>query len=245
MTRNKSSHNDGLSLVEMLVALGIMGILAVGVARFSSNFEKSKARSTAKTHTKNINKRLLKFVERDMKFQTAFSVQDNGLTLEITRRKTFDQADTDATYVVRYVTRCQQIPNDIRSILRDRVYAVSRLKQAIYSSAHTCFDRLKDICNDSTYPQVFIEFDDTDDRIPVYRPNLFPDFATQTAKRELRKGTAGTAMCSGESGGKIQVMVNSAYLLSAGDSSESVSVLSDQILLTTDNIAGVTLLPNE
>ena len=238
-------NKQGFSLVEILVAIGIMGIIAVGVARFTRNFERSQARANARAHSKKINKRLLKFVQRDMKFQTDFTVEDDGLTLSVTRRKTFDQNDTDAVYTVRFVTRCVDIPAAISNPLETKIFNVDSIRDKIFDSENACFEKLVDLCDNNQYPQVFIDYDTTDDRIPAYRPNLVPDFSGNFAQKTLRQGTLGTAICFGEAGNKLQVVANSIFLTGSVNKQEKVGIISDQVLLTTDNIAGVTLLPNE
>ncbi len=237
----ETKSSSGFTLVELMVALGIMAIIAVGVAKFSSNISKSRARSAAKTFVTKQNDRLLKFLQQDIRFQTALNITNNGLTMAITRSKTYDPNAPNDQYTVTYRTRCVPSPASVASTL-DKIYTAANANNIFVDP---CLIRLANSCPNGTYPEVFIDVNEADPRIPGYNPNNFPNLSAASVAAGIRKGSIGSALCINESGTKIQAVVSSIYLTGNINGVEMFQIQTNELLMSVDNIAGITLLPNE
>ena len=235
-------ENSGFSMIEMLFAACIMGIIGIVMSSFLKKNEGSNARFKAKSYSQRLNSRVLDFVKRDLKYQTSFQVKNNGLSFEITRRKMYDGVDTSDTYTVTYTTRCADIPSKLKSSLQNYIYTPEKNRNEIYSDSHKCLERLKDSCASNQYPQLFIDYNTNDQRIPAYKPNIFPNLNLPSLQRSLRKRAAGVALCAGTSNDRVEVMVNTIYLAGKVDKRETVRVSSDQMLLSSKNVSGAVLL---
>jgi prepilin-type N-terminal cleavage/methylation domain-containing protein len=232
----------GYSLIEILVATAILGAIGVGVASFFENFEKSQTKMAARSQSTDQNHRLLEYVKRDFRYQTAYQVI-SPTRMRITRRQRYQTNNSDATYQVEFRSECATPPQSVRNILR-AAYSSNNNQNQIQTNSNRCLQELQ--CPNGQYPQVRVIPDTTGPRIPSYQPQMYPSFAQNQNKQDrIRTGSIGTGLCFYESANKIRVVANSVFLGGESSGVESVSFANDEALLSKSNIAGVEIIPSD
>ena len=80
------SRESGMSLIEMMVGLGLVGLIAYGISTFMHNTGQNLASQEARASFEMTSKQLLKLVERDIRLQAVPStINGGGLELKVTR----------------------------------------------------------------------------------------------------------------------------------------------------------------
>lgn len=243
-------NNKAYSLIELMITAGIIGIIAIGIARFSSSFQSNQAKSDARSTTHDMNRRLLGFIQRDFRYQSNFQVKPGNLSLEIRRRQQYTAEDSDASYLVTYSSECVSPPSSKTEFAQfiSEVYG-SANRSEIYSEQNQCLKLLN--CPNGQYPRVRITTNISGERIPSYNPSIFPDLndtptANELSQRDLvRRGAVGTAICFFSSGSRIRVISESIFLTGKVEGVEKIQVSRNESLISSSNIAGVEILPNE
>lgn len=236
----KIKNSSGFTIVELMISLGILSLIVVGVMQMSSRIEKGKAYNKARDFAKHQNLQIIEYLKRDMKYQTQIAISNNGLSLSITRPKTYDMTKQGDEYTVAYQSQCIDIPDAVDTLLK--VYKASNAEKF---SKSPCLERLRQTCSENTYPQVSIIADTNDTRIPAYKPSKFPDLSKAKAAAQIRQGGVGSALCFDQSNDQIRIIVSSIYLTGPIRDRETFQVETQQVFLSTGNIAGIRLLPNE
>lgn len=245
---------DGYSLVEMVVALGIIAVIALGVQRFTSNVATTQARQASRDYAVETNKRILQYIQRDFKYRfdnNTYQINNGNLRLRIDRRQRYDINDSDARYAVNFETLCTTItnlPNEVQQTLA-RVY--SNANRNDLAGKGRCFQAAN--CPARTYPQIRIRTDVVGNRVPTYNPTLNPDFlGNQNQSSAIQKGIVGSAFCAFQQAGsnRMRVAIDTAYIRSrqTQDNQETfvLEVVSEESILTEGSIAGdqVQILPD-
>ncbi|MFW7377317.1 MAG: PulJ/GspJ family protein [Oligoflexus sp.] len=242
--QRRNLQSSGYSLIELMVVAGLVGFIAIGIARFTKNFESSQAKSDARAYSHEMSQRLLGFIQRDFRYQTAFQTAPNQLRLVITRPQQYNANDPDATYQVLFQSECASPPAEMQAFINDVYNTSNRTK--LLAAENPCLRRLA--CPNGQYPRVRIATNPAsapNDRIPKYQPPRFPDFDNPENRKNVRRSMVGAAVCFFNAGNRIRIVSQSVFLGGQANEEEMLHVTSDEAFVTTSNIAGVELIPNE
>lgn len=112
---HKLLGSKGFTLIEVLISAGLLAIVALGVTRFFSNMEKSRAFFAAKKHGSQANAQILTRFEKEFfqrtisgqgAFNSGFIIANGGFQTDILRSQ---RANISSSFLRRYETRCQPI----------------------------------------------------------------------------------------------------------------------------------------
>jgi type II secretory pathway pseudopilin PulG len=109
-----SSPEQGVSLIELMVALGFLGVLIAVSGTFFTNADKVASFDKALKASSTANEQLAALISRDITFRdrssaTSITVLNNGLGVRI-RRQTVGEIQTNNFYEVIYRTECRPQP---------------------------------------------------------------------------------------------------------------------------------------
>lgn len=244
LQKTKTPSEGGHSVIELVVAVGLMSIIAMGVVNFFSQVESGNAKSSARAEASSTNKALINLLKRDFKFSTSHQITANGKALTITRRQVYNAVNTNATYSVTFRSECANAPGgptSIGKLVKDHYGSEAVTVFAAVSSK--CLHQLS--CPKGKFPRVVIDVNAAGSRIPVYAPRLYPDLSDTSKPFAFKKSAIGTALCVQESGSKIRAILETVYPVGTEAGQNTVAVVNDEILLSKSALSGLEVLPNQ
>jgi prepilin-type N-terminal cleavage/methylation domain-containing protein len=229
----RQADSQGFSLVEIMIAMAIMGIVAVFAARFMKGTQEARVQVNARADAQNKTAALAKLVERDLNFRqsnTSFTLSANGTSLSIIRRQAVDLnnlASSDLTYEVQYISECVSRPSRLGTYQGLR----SQLNEARLQNDGRCLKILN--CDNSQIPRVRIQIVGTG-RIPTYPSLLYPELPLNGT---LGDRTLGQALCVTAAPDQLRISVdaihafgNQLYKVVSQDKSVSLGTSDYQLL---------------
>ncbi|WP_141736082.1 PulJ/GspJ family protein [Oligoflexus tunisiensis] len=206
-----TSDTQGFSLVEVLIATAIIGILLVIGARFFRQADDGRAVGKARENARTVNDQLQKLIERDLRFRDVLVpvvVSADQKVLTLTRRQALDMSDltsADETYTIRFATVCRPVPAELSG------YAdlSAQLTGPGFTNAGDCLKAVK--CAAGELPRVEITVPTTG-RIPPYPQKVFPSPAL--ISKSFRNHAVASAACFVEADDQIRITVDSVYPIS-------------------------------
>lgn len=220
-------------MVEIMIAMAIMGIVAVFASRFMKSTQEARVQVRARADAQNKTAALAKLVERDLNFRqsnTSFTISGNGTRLSIIRRQAVDLnnlATSDLTYEVQYNSECVSRPTRLASYQGLR----SQLNETRLQNDGRCLKILN--CDDSQIPRIRIQIVGTG-RIPPYPSLLYPELPLGGT---LGDRTLGQALCVTATPDQLRISVdaihafgNQLYKVVSQDKSVSLGTSDYQLL---------------
>ncbi|MBC7532614.1 MAG: prepilin-type N-terminal cleavage/methylation domain-containing protein [Oligoflexus sp.] len=228
------SPQSGFSLIEVLVALAITGLLTVLGNRFLVIAEEGRVSDKSRLEADTNKSQLQLMIERDLQYRlsdTSFSVSPDQKTLTLTRLQTLDvnhldQADT-SSYEIRYATTCKPTPPSL-----DSYPALSvQLNGSRFQNKGDCL-RIAN-CPAGQLPGVDLTVIGGG-RIPAYPSKIFPQ--PDGIAQSPRNHAVAAAACFMVSAQHIRVMIDSVYIVAkdqyAGFSQDKfISIQSNDVRL--------------
>jgi prepilin-type N-terminal cleavage/methylation domain-containing protein len=200
-------NSRGFSLVEIMIAMAIMGILAVFTSRFMKSSQEARVQVNARADAQNRSTALVRLVERDLNFRlsnTSFAVANNGTRLSITRRQAVDLnnlASSDLSYQVEFISECVSRPARLNTYQGIR----TQLNDPRLQNHGRCLKTLN--CDDGQIPRVRIQITGTG-RIPTYSSLLFPQL---NLNGTIGDRTLGQALCVTAVADQIRISVDAIH----------------------------------
>lgn len=220
-------------MVEIMIAMAIMGIVAVFASRFMKSTQEARVQVRARADAQNKNGALAKLVERDLNFRqsnTSLSVSANGTRLSIIRRQAVDLnnlASSDLTYEVQYISECVSRPARLGTYQGLR----SQLNEPRLQTEGRCLKILN--CDDAQIPRIRIQIVGTG-RIPPYPSLLYPELPLNGT---IGDRTLGQALCVTAAPDQLRITVdaihafgNQLYKVVSQDKSVSLGTSDYQLL---------------
>lgn len=204
----RTQQDAGFTLIEILVAAALLGIIALISSRFMNQAERERLQAKARSATMESNHRLMDLLERDIRFRlsnTAITVATDQRSIEITRRQAIDPNalnEMNDFYRVRYETRCLNKSARLAKFEPLPVQLASNRLQRFGA----CLKRVA--CGDTQLPAVFISIVGTG-RIPPYPNPRFPsDLPAQGPVGTL---PLGTALCVVQGADQVRITLDSLH----------------------------------
>jgi prepilin-type N-terminal cleavage/methylation domain-containing protein len=229
----KRGNSQGFSMVEIMIAMAIMGIVAVFASRFMKSTQEARVQVRARADAQNKNGALAKLVERDLNFRqsnTALTVSANGTRLSIIRRQAVDLnnlASSDLTYEVQYISECVSRPARLATYHGLR----SQLNEPRLQNEGRCLKILN--CDDTQIPRIRIQIVGSG-RIPPYPSLLYPELPLNGT---IGDRTLGQALCVTAAPDQLRITVdaihafgNQLYKVVSQDKSVSLGTSDYQLL---------------
>ncbi|MFW7381522.1 MAG: prepilin-type N-terminal cleavage/methylation domain-containing protein [Oligoflexus sp.] len=222
---------NGFSLIEMMLTLGIAGVLMLGAVRYFENLNKMDIRHSSQKNTKDMMTIYKKRIERDFQYKlpeaSSVVIKDNGRTLTIKRFRAYDSgAVYNESFDVTYESVCarpsQQYADALNTIYRKH-------SEKIHHADNKCLSSFT--CPRNSYHQIRITTSAIGDRIQTYDPRYFPDFHNEGLS--IAASPIGAGLCLRRSGDQYHVRLEAFYLIEAAESSSQVNVLHDDLYVDT------------
>lgn len=229
----KRQNSQGFSMVEIMIAMAIMGIVAVFASRFMKSTQEARVQVRARADAQNKTASLAKLVERDLNFRqsnTSLTISGNGTRLSIIRRQAVDLnnlATSDLTYEVQYISECVSRPTRLGTYHGLR----SQLNEPRLQNEGRCLKILN--CDNTQLPRIRIQIVGTG-RIPPYPSLLYPELQLSGT---LGDRTLGQALCVTAAPDQLRISVdaihafgNQLYKVVSQDKSVSLGTNDYQLL---------------
>jgi prepilin-type N-terminal cleavage/methylation domain-containing protein len=206
-----ASDAQGFSLVEIMIATAIIGILMVIGARFFRQADDGRAVGKARENAHTVNSQLQNLIERDIRFRktdTSFTVSPDQKVLTLTRRQALDITDLETAnqdYTVVFTTVCRPTPPELAGYPD----LSTQLPGPRFTSAGACLKTVK--CPVGQLPRVEITVPNTG-RIPPYPQKIYPSPAL--ISKSFRNHAVATAACFVATTEQIRITVDSVYPIS-------------------------------
>ena len=197
--------NSGYSLVEMLVVVGLAGVVTLITTTFLRNQAQIAMESKARDQSRDMNRDLLNIIERDMTFRFApntFSIDPTQLSLTIDRRQALNLNLLSAfnnRYQVRYQTRCVNRPIALNSYQT----LTAQLASPRLTNQGRCLRLIR--CGGNQVPHVFVDTFGSG-RIPPYGIREYPRPSSDL--KTVRSRPMGSAACFTSNGNQVRIIVD-------------------------------------
>lgn len=240
-------RQSGASLLELIVAAGLLSVVAFFAAQFFTRVSKSEYEARAKTSAISMTALYMTSIERDLKLRdieaasTSKAICGAKCKSFSIVRKVRVGSSSDGNMKVTFETRCESIPNSMKSRFQNssgQPFDFSKTPKA------QCMPLSG--CKPNTYPQIRITLaPPSGASIPSY-PNRkgnvarFPELDDKTSAAGSVIGAAICAESKSGATGSDRVTIDTAYLTEDG----RYLVEKRDVTLPRSNTAKVQILPS-
>lgn len=178
------NRQAGMSMIELLMAVGIAGIIGSAVFGFMDRVQTHSSLSAIRAESNHSIKLYLDLMQRDLVLNTNITSSKNRL--EITRPKIFTSINNaDETYKVTYESICRRAPKNYAFLVND-------LSKNEVKARSKCLRSIN--CKRGDYPAMVIRTNPIQGsaRVPHYRAAPFPRVGVDSSSRVQ---LAGMAVC--------------------------------------------------
>jgi prepilin-type N-terminal cleavage/methylation domain-containing protein len=237
MSEKKTGPTSGMSLIEFMIALGIMSVIAYGAMHFFSRLTQSDAEVSAKAKAQTELAHLASLLEKDLKFRDIKNLTEL-CTANICTQITIDRLGPGGigTYTVSYTSSCKALPSN------------SKLSGLIFTGTNSeCIKALN--CPSGTYPSLAIDVPTppTGGAAPTYPP-LTPPLGQKRSAYNLvgaalcatRTKTTNVATPTPHTVSQDRILLEGAFL----GSNNVIRVERKETVFSSNNMAKIQMLPN-
>jgi type II secretory pathway pseudopilin PulG len=250
-------QNGGTSLIELILATGIMGLIVLGATTFFKRTQSAEYERRAKSEAVSEMNLYLRAIERDFKLRdihaskTAAAIcPDKCNRFNIQYPAVAGASSTDIS--IGYETRCAAIPSGMTSKFSDPVSHVrfdftKSVDDGDLGGQGVCF-RLAD-CKGETYPQIQISLTaPSGAQLPSY-PHMIDSKARFPDLDERASAAAhviGAAICAeskigASSAGADRITIEAAYINAEG----RFRIEKREVSIPRGNVAKIQILPSQ
>jgi len=208
----KVNEQQGTTLTELLMALGLFGILSLGGFQLFSRLEKSESSMSAKAMARSDMNLLFKTIERDLDYRV-LTPPSNICNSSLCQSFTIERSilSGSGSYRVTLNSSCRPFPAGFPSPLQVRF-------DQLTATQSTCIRAMN--CPQGQYPELTLRLSNVPvgANLPSY-PSAVPSF--QLNSKSVQKNTLGMGVCAVQS--QIQgtvlhdrIIIETAYLSPEG-----------------------------
>lgn len=236
MSGKKPGRASGMSIIEFMIALGIMTMIAYGAMHFYSRLTQSDAEISAKAKAQSELVQLASLLEKDLKFRDIKNLSDL-CTVNMCKQIVIERLGPGGlgTYTVTYTSSCKPLP------------ANSKLSSLKFTGVNSeCIKALN--CPTGTYPSLAIDAPTpAGGSAPTYPP-LTPPLGQKRSAYNL----VGAALCATKTKttnvttptphtvSQDRILLEGAFL----GANDSIRVERKETVFSSNNMAKIQMLPN-
>lgn len=237
MSGKKSDRASGMSLIEFMIALGIISMIGYAAMHFFSRLTQSDAELSAKAKAQSELAHLTSLLEKDLKFRDIKNLTEL-CTANVCTQIKIDRLGPGGTgtYTVVYTSSCKALPSN------------SKLSGLKFTGTNSeCIKALN--CSNGTYPSLAIDVPTppTGTSVPTY-PALTPSLGQKRAAFNL----VGAALCATKTKttnvatptphtvSQDRILLEGAFL----GSNDVVRFERKETVFSSNNMAKIQMLPN-
>ncbi|HET9239650.1 MAG TPA: hypothetical protein VFO10_20490 [Oligoflexus sp.] len=237
MSGTRPGRTSGMSLLEFMIALGIMTLIAYGAMHFYSRLTQSDAEVSAKAKAQSELAHINSLLEKDLKFRDIKNLSDL-CTANICTQISIERLGSGGagTYTVTYTSACKALPSN------------SKLSSLKFTGTNSeCIKALN--CPSGTYPSLAIEVPTppAGGSAPMY-PALTPPLGQKRSAYNL----VGAALCATRTKStnvatptphtvsQDRILLEGAFL----GSNDVIRVERKETVFSSNNMAKIQMLPN-
>lgn len=234
--------NSGFSLVELLIATFITGIVVMGAYNFLERTQRSSVKLKAKQEAKTSIDLYSKFMLRDLKNAAygegdVMTLEDDGRRLDIKRYKTEEIAGELGTLTVSFQNQCVELPEEIRE---PYIKIRARSESTIFAADNVCLNANR--CPEGQYESVSVSTDSVGTGVPVYHPSQLPKFKDGMTINFFEE-VLGASFCVKRNSDMYTVAIEGIYATGSKLSNAKARVIKKVIQLRPFDNKGVRILP--
>ena len=232
-------QSQGYTLLELMIATGLMGIFITIIYTMISQFFQAQSRSDHHEWALETNREILGIIRQNFKFQTSHTINSGGKELKLRRKKLqLNPNQPIDNFDVFFTSQCSplsSVTDESHRQMLTKVYSGQNAAR-FAATANKCIHSLG--CPKTHFPQVKITAPTNDPRVPKYPVTFFPTHVAPSSQV-----SSGTSICITQLNNIIRIVAESVFV--TDKTTGQIGIRQDETLLSANFDTDLEVIPEK